>query len=192
MRGFEDYCWRDLLTEEMATIYAAYHRERRVAARSVVLVVHPGEDFHPTTGDWHGAAAQIVAAARGTGLPILHSIPPGNLATARLAPQPRDAVMTRTCDSAFFFCNLEAVLTRLDANGIILCGAPSSGALRASTIEAKSYGYHAAIAEEATADEAALLHKMALFDLAHKYADVMAVDELIEALRAADPRAVAS
>lgn len=191
MRGFEEYCWRDLLSDEMATIYAAYHRERRVAARSVVLVIHPGDGFRPTTGDWHGATAQIVGEARGIGLPILHSIPRGTLAAARVAPQPRDPVFARVCDSAFFFCDLEAVLTRLDATGIILCGAPTSGALRASTIEAKSYGYHAAIAEEAVADESALLHKMALFDLAHKYADVMAVDELIEALRVADPRAIA-
>lgn len=191
MRGFEEYCWRDLLTDEMTTIYAAYYRERHVAGRSVVLVVHPGEGFSPTTGDWHGAATQIVGAARAIGLPILHSIPRGTLAAARVAPQPRDSVFTRTCDSAFFFCDLEAVLTRLAATGVVLCGAPTSGALRASAIEAKSYGYHAAIAEETTADESGLLHKMALFDLAHKYADVMAVDELIAALRAADPRAVA-
>ncbi len=190
MRGFEEYCWRDLLTDEMATIYAAYHRERRVAARSVVLVIHPGDGFNPTTGNWLGAAAQIIGTARGLGLPVLHSIPPGNLATARVAPQPRDHVVSRSCDSAFFFCDLEAALTRLGADGTILCGAPSSGALRATTIEAKSYGYHAAIAEEATADESRLLHKMALFDLAHKYADVMALDELIAALRAADPHAV--
>jgi len=183
MRAFEDYCWRDLLTEEMATIYAAYHRDRRVEPRSAILIVHPAGAFAATTGDWSPAAERLVAEARALGLPILHSIAPGEIATRRLAPQPRDPVVSRHCDSAFFFCDLEAILTRLDVEGLIIAGGPTSGALRATAIEAKSYGYHAAIAEEATADEAALLHKMALFDLAHKYADVMALDELVGLLR---------
>jgi isochorismate hydrolase len=63
--------------------------------------------------------------------------------------------------------------------GLILCGATTSGALRATAVEAKSYGYRVAIAEEATADEAGLLHKMALFDIAHKYGDVMSLDEML-------------
>lgn len=183
MRSFEDYCWRDLLTEEMATIYAAYHRERRVEPRSAVLIVHPADSFRPTIGDWVPAAEHIVAEARTLGLPVLHSILPGELATRRLAPRPSDHVVSRHADSAFFFCDLEAALTRLNVDGLIVAGGPTSGALRATAIEAKSYGYHAAIAEEATADEATLLHKMALFDLAHKYADVMVVDELIGLLR---------
>ncbi len=183
MRSFEDYCWRHLLSEEMATIYAAYHRERRVEPRSAVLIVHPADSFTPTIGDWVPAAEHIVAEARTLGLPVLHSILPGELATRRLAPRPSDHVISRHADSAFFFCDLEAALTRLNVDGLIVAGGPTSGALRATAIEAKSYGYHAAIAEEATADEAALLHKMAMFDLAHKYADVMAVDELIALLR---------
>lgn len=183
MRTFEDYCWRDLLTEEMTTIYAAYHRERRVEPCSAILIVHPAGAFTATTGDWIPAAERLVVEARSLGLPILHSIAPGEIATRRLAPQPRDPVAPRHCDSAFFFCDLEATLTRLDVEGLIIAGGPTSGPLRATAIEAKSYGYHAAIAEEATADDAALLHKMALFDLAHKYADVMTLDELVGLLR---------
>lgn len=191
MRGFEDYCWRDLLTPEMATIYAAYHRERRIEPRSAVLVVHPSDSFTGTTGDWVPAAERIVTAARDLGLPVLHSIVPGEIATRRLAPQPRDHVVSRHADSAFFFCDLEAALTRLNVDGLIIAGGPTSGTLRATAIEAKSYGYHAVIAEETTADEASLLHKMALFDLAHKYADVMTADELIATMRdAASQKAV--
>ena len=44
-------------------------------------------------------------------------------------------------------------------------------------------GHKAAIAEEATGDEASLLHKVALFDVAHKYADVMSLDEILSELR---------
>jgi hypothetical protein len=61
--------------------------------------------------------------------------------------------------------------------------APTSGAVRATAVEAKSFGHKAAVAEDATGDEASLLHKIALFDIAHKYADVMSLEELLLELR---------
>ena len=41
-----------------------------------------------------------------------------------------------------------------------------------------------ALAEEAVGDESPFLHKMALFDLAHKYGDLMSLEELGEQLDA--------
>jgi maleamate amidohydrolase len=64
-----------------------------------------------------------------------------------------------------------------------LCGAPMSGALRATAVESKSFGYRTAVAEDATGDEAEMLRKMALFDVAHKYADVMTTEEIVQMLR---------
>ena len=74
------------------------------------------------------------------------------------------------------------MLTTGHAQSLIVCGAPTSGALRASVIESKSYGYKVALAEEAVGDESIFLHKIALFDLAHKYADLMSLAELVEQL----------
>lgn len=68
------------------------------------------------------------------------------------------------------------------AGALIVCGAPTSGALRATAVEGKSFGYKVAIAEETVGEESGFLHKMALFDLAHKYADVMSLEELLEQL----------
>jgi len=45
-----------------------------------------------------------------------------------------------------------------------------------------SYGYKVAIVEETVGDESGFLHKMALFDVAHKYADVMSLEELLAQL----------
>ena len=39
------------------------------------------------------------------------------------------------------------------------------------------------MAEETTGDEASLLHKVALFDIAHKYADIMSSQEILTELR---------
>jgi hypothetical protein len=46
-------------------------------------------------------------------------------------------------------------------------------------VEGKSFGYKVAIAEDAVGDVSSFLHKVALFEIAHKYADVMSLDELI-------------
>jgi Isochorismatase family len=184
MRAFEDYCWRDLLTEEMERIYSAYHRDRSVKPGSAVLVVHPHRDFNSTIqADWDRAALRLVQEARAQGLTVVHSVPPGAAPAAGLQPTPDEPICSRPCESAFFFSELEAVFTRARAKGVIICGAPTSGSVRASAVDAKSFGHKAAIAEEATGDEASLLHKVALFDIAHKYADVMSLEEILLELR---------
>jgi maleamate amidohydrolase len=54
--------------------------------------------------------------------------------------------------------------------------------VRASAVDAYSYGFHNVVVEECTYDRSMLSHKVNLFDLHHKYADVMHVDEVIEHL----------
>ena len=51
--------------------------------------------------------------------------------------------------------------------------------MRASTIDAYSYGFHSVVVEECTYDRSMLSHKVNLFDMHHKYADVMHVDEVV-------------
>lgn len=182
MRDFEDYCWRDILTSEMELIFSAYHRPRGVASRPAVVMIHPGKDFVAVAQPgWISLARRLVAEARRRSLPVVHSVPPGSTAITDLYEADEPA-SPRPRESAFFFSDLGLHLTRVKANGIILCGAPMSGALRATAVDSKSSGYKTAIAEDATADEAALLHKVALFDVAHKYADVMTTDEIIAQL----------
>jgi maleamate amidohydrolase len=58
----------------------------------------------------------------------------------------------------------------------------SSAALRASAVEGQSFGYKVAIAEDAVGDVSPFLHEVALFEIAHKYADVMSLEELVSHL----------
>lgn len=46
-------------------------------------------------------------------------------------------------------------------------------------VDAYSNGFHVSIVEECTYDRAELTHKVNLFDLHHKYCDVMHVDEVV-------------
>jgi hypothetical protein len=56
--------------------------------------------------------------------------------------------------------------------------------VRASVADAYSYGFHVVVAEECTFDRNLLSHKVNLFDMHHKYADVMHIDEIAERLEA--------
>jgi nicotinamidase-related amidase len=179
MRAFEDYGWRDILTGDMERIYSAYHRERGVAPRSALIIIHPQRGFRATIQpDWLKAVDQLARRVRALGQTVIHSVPTKSDPYPDIDVRPSDPVCRRPCESAFLFADMEPVLTRSAASGVIVCGAPTSGAVRATAVEAKSFGYRTAIAEETVGDEAALLHKVALFDIAHKYADVMSLDEM--------------
>ena len=50
--------------------------------------------------------------------------------------------------------------------------------MRASVVEAYSHGYHVLVVEECCFDRSLLTHKLNLFDLHHKYADVTHLEEV--------------
>jgi isochorismate hydrolase len=56
--------------------------------------------------------------------------------------------------------------------------------VRASVVDAHSAGFHVTVVEECTYDRAELTHKVNLFDMHHKYADVMHTDEIVAHLDA--------
>lgn len=163
---------------------------------------------------WNAIAPtqRLFAAARGAGLPVFYSTgdtlpdaqPQNVRATNRrrtpsdpalyaikgeFAPQPGDVVIRKLRASAFFGTPLVAHLTQLGVQTVVMCGESTSGCLRASAVDAYSYGFHVVVVEECCYDRSLLSHKINLFDLHHKYADVMKIGEVEEALRALRPAA---
>ncbi|TMJ82760.1 MAG: isochorismatase family protein [Alphaproteobacteria bacterium] len=145
----------------------------------------------------------LFAAARRAGVPIIyttqHLHSAGVHATnrnsgreaddtyaikAELAPAPGDLVIYKERASAFFGTPLIAHLQKSRIDSLIICGETTSGCVRASTVDAYSYGFHAVVAEECTYDRSLISHKINLFDLHHKYADVMHVEEVLAHLDA--------
>ena len=51
--------------------------------------------------------------------------------------------------------------------------------MRASAVDAYSNGFHVSLIEECIYDRAELTHKVNLFDMHHKYCDVMHLDEVV-------------
>ena len=140
----------------------------------------------------------LFAAARRAGIPIIyttrHADTAGVHSTNRkkldepddiyaiqpeLAPQPGDLIIYKERASAFFGTPLVTHLRRIGAESLIICGESTSGCVRASTVDAYSFGFHNTVVEECTYDRSTLSHKVNLFDLHHKYADVMHVDEVV-------------
>jgi len=153
---------------------------------------------------------RLLGAARAAGLPIFYSTSetrpaakPGAVkATNRrstptsadvyairpeFAPQPGDVVIFKQRASAFYGTPLVAHMTQLGIDTIIIFGESTSGCVRASTVDGYSNGFHMVMAEECCFDRSDISHKVNLFDLHHKYADVMKVDEIVSTLESRIP-----
>jgi maleamate amidohydrolase len=164
--------------------YAAIEPTRRLfaAARAAALPV-----FYTTQDTRPESLPKRVTATNRQRLrtdPALYAIRP------EFAPQPGDVVITKQRASAFFGTPLQAHLTQLGVRTVIVCGESTSGCVRASAVDAYSLGYHVVLVEECCFDRSPLSHKVNLFDLHHKYCDVLHVDQVVahlagEALRRA-------
>lgn len=148
---------------------------------------------------------RLFAAARAAGLPIFYttgetrpdSLPSAVTATKRkgvpknpelytikaeFKPQPGDLVITKQRASGFYGTPLMAHLTQLGIQTVIVCGESTSGCVRASAVDAYSNGFHVVLVEECCFDRSVLSHKVNLFDMHHKYADVLHIDEVVSQL----------
>lgn len=104
------------------------------------------------------------------------------------SPEPGDVVIYKERASAFFGTPLIAHLRRRGVESLIVCGESTSGCVRASVVDAYSYGFHTVVVEEGCFDRSPLSHAVNLFDMHHKYADVMRLAELKGHLAAVGPR----
>ena len=93
-------------------------------------------------------------------------------------PEPGDLIIYKERASGFFGTPIVAHLTRMGIDSLIVCGESTSGCVRASVVDAYSYGFHVVVVEECCFDRSLLSHKVNLFDLHHKYADVMHLEEV--------------
>jgi maleamate amidohydrolase len=149
---------------------------------------------------------QLLAAARRAGLPIFfcsqetrpNNRPRGAVSTRRqrqtavdgyalyheFPVEPSDIVILKQRASIFQGTPLFSHLSLLGVQSLIVCGESTSGCVRASVVDGYSNGFHVTVVEECTYDRAELTHKVNLFDMHHKYADVMHIEEVLAHLKA--------
>jgi len=167
---------------------------------------------HPNScGEYAHAAIEptkrLFAAARAAALPIFYSTgdvraesrpslvtatkrnkPPVDPADYAIRPEfkpgPQHVVIIKQRASVFFGTPLVAHLTQLGVQTLIVCGESTSGCVRATAVDAYSLGLHVVLVEECCFDRSILSHKVNLFDMHHKYCDVMHVGEVVAHLDA--------
>ncbi|WP_052731956.1 isochorismatase family protein [Devosia geojensis] len=161
---------------------------------------------------------RLIASARAAGIPVIYctsdqrpfAAPRGVGATRRkkpsaaqrfpddfeiwadFAPHDGDVVIRKQRASIFQGTPLISHLNLLGVQSLIVCGESTSGCVRASCVDGYSNGLHVSLVEECTFDRHELVHKMNLFDLHHKYADVMHIDEVVAHLDSASAEKVAA
>jgi maleamate amidohydrolase len=100
----------------------------------------------------------------------------------RLEPREDETIVLKKGASGFFGTNLASILVSLGVDSVVLCGATTSGCIRATAVDLLQYGWPTLVPRECVADRAQAPHEANLFDIQAKYADVVSVDEALEYL----------
>lgn len=151
--------------------------------------------------DCLASAARLLVAARGNGVPVIHTrveyAPDGSdggvfvrkvAALEQLfgggpmselmpevAPVDGELVVTKQYASAFFATSLASTLVARGVDTVVLVGVSTSGCIRASAVDAVQHGFIPLVVRDAVGDRTEQAHNANLFDLQAKYAEV--VDE---------------
>jgi nicotinamidase-related amidase len=82
--------------------------------------------------------------------------------------------------SAFFATSLQARLSALNIDSLIITGLTTSGCVRATCVDGLQHNYLCAVVPEACGDRNQSAHDMSLHDMHAKYAQVLALTNIID------------
>lgn len=99
-----------------------------------------------------------------------------------LTPASGEMVVRKTVPSAFFGTALAPWLTQHGVQTLLVAGAVTSGCVRASVVDAMSWGFRPLVVSDCVGDRAIAPHDANLFDMAQKYANVMPLDEALRVI----------
>lgn len=95
----------------------------------------------------------------------------------RMARRPEEPIVVKRAASAFTGTGLASILTTLQVDSLIVCGASTSGCVRATTVDACMAGWPAFVPRECVGDRSSAQHDANLIDIDLKYGDVISVAE---------------
>jgi maleamate amidohydrolase len=151
------------------------------------------------------ATRQLLDAARAKGLPVIFttigfepSLKDGGLwlekapalgdlqiggrwveIDPRLERREDETIVLKKGASAFFGTNLAAILVSQGIDSVVLCGATTSGCVRATAVDLLQYGFPTLVPRECVGDRAQAPHEANLFDIHAKYADVVSLGDAL-------------
>jgi nicotinamidase-related amidase len=93
-----------------------------------------------------------------------------------------DNIIEKHHPSAFFATSLQAKLSALRIDSLIITGLTTSGCVRATCVDGLQHNYLCAVVPEACGDRNQSAHEMSLHDMHAKYAQVLALKDILEYL----------
>lgn len=102
----------------------------------------------------------------------------------RLERRPSEMLLVKKYASCFFGTDLAARLMSRGIDTLIVTGCTTSGCVRATAVDACSFGLHTIVVQEAVGDRAELPHIANLFDIDAKYGDVVGLEAALAYLAA--------
>ncbi|HTW98273.1 MAG TPA: isochorismatase family protein [Acidimicrobiales bacterium] len=119
----------------------------------------------------------------GATAPLPEGTPPGDVIVDDLAPMPGEIVIYKGGKpSGFNGTALASYMIHAGCDTAIVTGMTTSGCVRATLLDAFMANFNCIIPFECVADRSQLSHKVNLFDMHMKYADVISLDETIDYL----------
>ena len=97
----------------------------------------------------------------------------------RIQHAPEDLLLVKKYASAFLGTPLASTLVSRGVDTVVVTGCTTSGCVRATVVDAISYGFRPIIPEEAVGDRAQDPHDANLFDMDSKYGDVVPLAEAL-------------
>jgi maleamate amidohydrolase len=151
-------------------------RDLLAVARSASVPVF----FTSVVYDEVGEAAAAVFLRKAPALKLCRPGTPWVEIDSRLGRRADEPVLSKSGASAFFGTPFAALLAGRDT--LVVCGASTSGCVRATVVDAMQHGFAPIIPRECVGDRSERAHEQALSDMGGRYGDVMGVDEVKAAL----------
>jgi maleamate amidohydrolase len=182
---------------------------RSIGERPMPILESIRNEYATSCGEygWRAVpyAARLIAAFRAAGCPVIypHVAPKGMHDGGRfadkapgvmsiplrgyefvkeVAPIAGDILIPKYHASAFFGTALASHLIDLGADSVFIAGCTTSGCVRASAVDASSYGFRVVVPQECVFDRSQISHAVNLFDMASKYAEVLPLNAALELL----------
>ena len=108
-----------------------------------------------------------------------HHGSPGTELEPRTYEAGYDAVFCKTGPSVFFQTSVVQYFVKERVDTVLVSGCTTSGCVRASVIDAFSYGYRVMVPEPCVGDMDEGPHRDNLRDVGRRYADVIGMDEAL-------------
>jgi nicotinamidase-related amidase len=147
----------------------------RAASVPIFYSTAPTRQTALTAGRWHGKNSRGVEDFQSPAQD-------GNEIVREIAPQDGDIVILKDKPSVFFGTPLMSYLHELQVDTLLVAGTTTSGCVRATVVDAFSYNFKVVVVEECVFDRGQTSHKVNLFDMQAKYADVVPLEAALDYL----------